>query len=120
MPIGLGFWVAHYSFHFLTGLFTIVPVTQNFLLGHGITMLGTPNWALGGLPPDVVGLIQLVALLAGYAVSMLLTQRTAQRLYKRNAVMGFVVWALLLTAMMLAGWWLIQQPMEMRGSFLFD
>ncbi len=119
VPIGLGFWAAHYFFHFLTGLLTIVPVTQNFLLDHRITVLGQPNWALGGLPPDVVGLTQIGALLIGYVASMLLAQRTAQRLYKRDAVFGLVVWALLLTGMMLAGWWLIQQPMEMRGSFLF-
>ena len=119
VPIGLGFWIAHYSFHFLTGLLTIVPVTQNFLIGHGITAFGPPNWALGGLPLETVGLVQLAALLAGYATSMWLAQRTAQRLYKRNSFAGFVVWALLLTGMMLVGWWLIQQPMEMRGSFLF-
>jgi ferredoxin len=119
VPIGLGFWIAHYGFHFLTGLLTIVPVTQNFLFGHGVTLLGAPNWALGGLPLEVVGLVQLVALLVGYGASMWLAQRTAQRLYKRHSFAGFVVWALLLTGMMLVGWWLIQQPMEMRGSFLF-
>jgi ferredoxin len=118
VPIGLGFWAAHYFFHFLIGLLTIVPVTQNFLLDHRITLFGAPDWTLGGLPPEVVGVIQVAALLIGYAASMLLAQRTAQRLYRRDAVFGFVVWALLLTGMMLAGWWLIQQPMEMRGTFL--
>jgi ferredoxin len=119
VPIGLGFWAAHYFFHFLIGLLTIVPVTQNFLLDHRITLFGPPDWTLGGLPLEVVGVIQVAALLIGYAASMLLAQRTAQRLYKRDAVFGFVVWALLLTGMMLAGWWLMRQPMEMRGTFLF-
>ena len=119
VPIGLGFWVAHYGFHFLTGLFTIVPVTQNCLLDHRVTLLGAPNWALGGLPLEVVGLVQVVALLIGYLVSMVLAQRTALRLYGRQGTVGFLVWAALLTGMMLAGWWLIQQPMEMRGTFLF-
>jgi ABC-type amino acid transport system permease subunit len=27
-PLGFGIWLAHYGFHFLTGLYTIVPVTQ--------------------------------------------------------------------------------------------
>jgi ferredoxin len=119
VPIGLGFWIAHYSFHFLIGLFTIVPVAQSFLTRHGVTAFGAPNWALGGLPPGAVGLVQLAALLVGYALSLWLAQQTAQRLYKRQSFAGFVIWALLLTGMMLAGWWLIQQPMEMRGSFLF-
>ncbi|MBL8146642.1 MAG: FesM [Anaerolineae bacterium] len=120
VPIGLGFWIAHYSFHFLTGLFTIVPVTQRFLTDHQIGWFGAPDWSLGGLPLGVVGMIQLSALIAGYGVSMWLALQTAQRLYRRNAMLGYLAWALLLTGLMLAGWWLIQQPMEMRGSFLFD
>jgi len=29
VPLGFGMWLAHYGFHFLSGLFTIVPVTQS-------------------------------------------------------------------------------------------
>ena len=27
-PLGFGIWLAHYGFHFLTGLYTFIPVTQ--------------------------------------------------------------------------------------------
>ena len=28
-PLGFGIWLAHFSFHFLTGLYTFIPVTQS-------------------------------------------------------------------------------------------
>ena len=30
-PMGLGIWLAHYGFHFLTGFWTFVPVVQSFV-----------------------------------------------------------------------------------------
>lgn len=121
VPLGLGFWIAHYGYHFLTGLGSIVPVFQEFLQNHGIGVLGEPNWALGSAPNlELIGAAQALAVIIGYAASLWLTQKIAMRLYKRQMLAGFVVWALLLTAMMLAGLWLFSQPMEMRGTILFD
>lgn len=121
VPIGLGFWVAHYGFHFLIGVFSIIPVFQNFLQDHAITLLGEPNWALGGIQDmTVVGLIQTIAVLGGFVGSMVIAQRIALRLYRRQGMTGFLPWALLLLGMMLAGLWLFSQPMEMRGTILFD
>jgi polyferredoxin len=120
VPIGFGFWAAHYGFHFLIGFLTIIPVFQNFLLDHSITLLGQPNWALGGISDlGVIGLIQTVFVLGGFLWSMMIAQRTALRMYRRQGMLGFLPWALLLTAMMLAGLWLFAQPMEMRGT-IFD
>ena len=28
VPLGFGIWLAHFGFHFLTGLYTFIPVTQ--------------------------------------------------------------------------------------------
>ncbi|MBE2182757.1 MAG: FesM [Anaerolineae bacterium] len=121
VPIGLGFWIAHYGYHFLTGLWTIVPVFQEFLLNHRIGILGEPNWTLGGTPNlELIGALQAVAVVIGYAASLWLTQKIALRLYRRQMLAGFVVWALLLTVMLLAGLWLFSQPMEMRGVVIFD
>jgi uncharacterized protein YjeT (DUF2065 family) len=120
VPVGFGFWAAHYGFHFLIGFLTIVPVFQNFLLDHRITFLGQPNWALGGISDlGLIGLIQTVLVLGGFLWSMMIAQRTALRLYRRQGMLGFLPWALLLLAMMLAGLWLFSQPMEMRGT-VFD
>jgi polyferredoxin len=121
VPIGLGFWAAHYGFHFLTGIFSIVPAFQNFLIDHGIRLLGEPNWTLAGITDlSVIGLLQMVSLLAGFGGSLVVAQRISFRLYKRNAMAGLLPWALLLLLMMLVGYWLFSLPMEMRGTVLFD
>jgi ferredoxin len=116
VPIGLGFWAAHYGFHFLTGIGAIIPAFQQFMIDHGIVLFGQPDWLnVGVTDMQIVGLVQLVALLAGYSVSLWIGQKIAVRHYKRQGMIGFMVWALLLTAMMLAALWLFDQPMEMRG-----
>ena len=121
VPIGLGFWIAHYGFHFLIGFLTIIPAFQNFLLDHGITLLGDPNWALGGIDDmQLIGLIQTIALLGGFVASLVIAQRIAMRLYRRQSVAGLLPWALLFLLMIAAGMWLFNLPMEMRGTLQFS
>jgi polyferredoxin len=121
VPIGLGFWAAHYGFHFLIGLFSIVPVTQSFLLDHGIGLFGAPNWALTGITDlTLIGAFQAAVVIAGYGASLWTAQRIALRLYRRQGFAGLLPWALLFTLMLLAGLWLFAQPMEMRGTVIFD
>ena len=121
VPIGLGFWVAHYGYHFLTGIWTIIPALQNFLLEHGVTLLGEPNWALGGIEDAaLIGLIQALALLAGFAGSLFVAQQVAMRLYRRASMAGLLPWALLFLLMIAAGMWLFNLPMEMRGTLTFS
>ncbi|MDX2138629.1 MAG: FesM [Chloroflexota bacterium] len=121
VPIGFGFWAAHYGFHFLIGMFTIIPVFQNFLIDHRITVLGQPDWSLGGVTDlGAIGLFQTVCVLGGFIASMVVAQRTALRLYRRDGMPGFLPWALMFLLMMLAGVWLFRHPMEMRGTVLFD
>ncbi len=120
VPIGAGFWLAHYSFHLWIGFFTIVPAFQAFLLDHRIGILGQPNWLLGGEPNlTLVGLLQTLALLGGFIGSLSVASRIALRLYRRGSFLGLLPWALLLLALMLVGLWVFGQPMEMRGA-LFD
>ncbi len=121
VPIGLGFWTAHYGFHFLTGVLTIIPAFQSFLIDHGITLLGDPNWTLSGVEDmQVIGLIQTIALLGGFVASMMVAQRIAMRLYRRDSVLGLLPWALLFLLMIAAGMWLFNLPMEMRGTLQFS
>ncbi|RPI49000.1 MAG: hypothetical protein EHM56_13025, partial [Chloroflexi bacterium] len=52
VPLGLGVWLAHYTFHFLTGFWTWVPVLQSFVADlAGRPLLGAPRWSLGSLLP---------------------------------------------------------------------
>lgn len=117
VPVGLGIWAAHYGFHFLVGAFTIVPVFQNFLLDHGITILGTPDWLLGGEPNlEWVALLQIAMLVGGFGTAILVAERTATRLYRRDSFIGLIPWALLLLIITALAFLIFTQPMEMRGT----
>ena len=111
VPIGFGIWFAHYSFHFLVGPLLIVPVIQEFLGGIG-------DWQAWGfsLDENIIGAIQLVALIGGFFWSLRLAQKTALRLYRRKAMLGLLPWALVFLIMMLLAWQIFTMPMEMRGT----
>jgi hypothetical protein len=120
IPLGMGVWAAHYGFHFLVGFFSVIPAFQAFLLDHRVGLLGDPNWTLGGMPNlELIGGVQVILMMGGYAISLWIAQKIALRLYKRQAMTGLLPFALLLTLMLLAGLWLFSQPMEMRGT-IFD
>ncbi|MBI5667469.1 MAG: hypothetical protein HZC41_05630 [Chloroflexi bacterium] len=115
VPLGLGIWMAHYGFHFLIAPGTIIPVIQEFL--------GQPGeWARfsGTLDLTLIGLLQLLALLAGFVGSLAVANRAALRLYRQAAMPGLLPWALLLLGLALAAAAVFSLPMEMRGSVLFD
>jgi polyferredoxin len=115
VPVGLGIWIAHYTFHMLIGFWTIVPVLQE--------RLGQPGeWARFSEPasPEIIGLVQLVAVLGGLVWSLALAQRAALRLYRREAVLGLLPWALMLIACAALAVAIFGMSMEMRGSVLFD
>ena len=111
VPIGFGIWFAHYSFHFLAAPGLIVPVIQEFLGAVG-------DWQRWGFNVDenIIGIIQLAALIGGFLWSMRLAQKTALRLYHRKAMAGLLPWALVFLAMMLLAWQIFTMPMEMRGT----
>ena len=110
-PIGFGIWFAHYSFHLLVGPGLIVPVMQEFLGAVG----DWQRWSFS-LDTNLIGLIQLIALIGGFLWSMRLAQKAALRLYRRKALLGLLPWALVFLLMMLAAWQLFTLPMEMRGT----
>ncbi len=121
VPLGFGIWVAHYSYHFLTGFLTIVPVSQLFLIQHGVTALGTPNWTLSGVTNlTVIGGVQFVALILGFLMSFVVLERNARHLFKRQSVMGMLPFVLMLLFLMLVATWIFSLPMEMRGTVYFD
>jgi len=117
-PLGFGVWLAHYSFHFLTGLWTFVPVAQHALVQSGIELLGRPRWGMGGLSEGQVWPIEIGLLLLGVAGSLGVTLRLARRDFPRQVRAAFVPWATLHVALGALALWLLAQPMEMRGTFL--
>ncbi len=116
IPIGVGIWLAHYAFHFFTGIWTIVPVLQDALAGIGITSLGTPNWSLVGLPEVYVAPLEIGFLSLGLLGSVFVAYRIAEREYAERAVRVAVPWAIVAALLWIASVWLLNQPMEMRGS----
>lgn len=110
IPLGFGIWLAHYGFHFLIAPLSFVPVLQEFLGQTG-------EWARFSvsLAGDWIGLIQVAALLGGFAGSLAVAQRASLRLYGRRGFTALIPWALVLLLMLLLAWNVFQQPMEMRG-----
>jgi ferredoxin len=118
VPFGFGLWVAHYSFHFLTGIWTFIPVIQGMLTDWGIPILGAPAWQLSGLPEQLVYPLELGFLSLGLLGSLLVTYRISFREYKARPWQAFIPWAVLCVVLFCAALWLLNQPMEMRGTFL--
>lgn len=117
-PLGFGIWLAHYGFHFLTGLYTFIPVTQAALADLGWAVLGPPQWRLSGLSSNVVEVFEFGFIALGLAGSLLVgyslavTEKVVHRAYV------FMPWAALSLLMAVAAFWLMSQPMEMRGVAL--
>ena len=121
VPIGLGIWIAHYGFHFLIGVYSIVPVFQTFLIDHGITLLGqSPNWTLTGVDESITGLVQMVALLGGTFGSFFVAQWIARHIYGKQQFTALLTWAFLILLMSYTALQIFSQPMEMRGTLMFN
>jgi ferredoxin len=118
VPIGFGVWLAHYGFHFLTGLLTFVPVTQNALAALGWPILGEPRWSLTGLPRNLAQPVELGFLLLGLAGSLLVSYRLAEEDVQEHAYRAFTPWAAVCLILFAGAVWLMLQPMEMRGTFM--
>ncbi len=121
VPLGFSLWLAHYSFHLLTGLWTFVPVTQSALRDLGLSLLGPPRWDLRGIPVGLVAPLQQSLLALGLIGSLLVAYQIAQReppAASRRPFSAFAPWAALALVLWITGIWLLAQPMEMRGTML--
>jgi ferredoxin len=120
VPMGFGVWLAHYSFHFLTGFWTFVPVVQSFVGDiFGVQLLGAPRWDMAALiPPAWLDPLELGFLGLGWLGSLLVAYQLAASDGERSAWPVFVPWAVLVSLLFVASIWLMGQPMEMRGTFL--
>jgi ferredoxin len=117
-PLGFAIWLAHYSFHFLTGLYTFIPVTQSIFASTGWAVLGQPSWNLIGLPKDMVNAFELGTLTLGLVGSLLVSYRLAVSDGSDHSFRIFAPWAGVSVILWIAALWLISQPMEMRGTLL--
>lgn len=118
VPLGFGIWLAHYSFHFLTGFLTFIPVLQSAASDVGLNVLGTPAWGLTGLAVGPVHAIEFGFIGLGLLGSLLVSYRLAEQDAPTKAVRVFLPWASLAAVISIAALWLLSQPMEMRGTIL--
>lgn len=118
VPLGFGIWLAHYSFHFFTGLFTFIPVTQSAIASLGWAALGEPYWTLTGLPEGAVQAMEFGFLGLGLLGSILVSYRLSTEEPAGYPIRIFGVWAALSIVLGVAAFWVMTQPMEMRGNIL--
>jgi cytochrome c oxidase assembly factor CtaG/ferredoxin len=119
IPLGFGMWLAHYSFHFLTGYESVVPTAQRFFADRGWTIFGSPDWSCAACVPAPFWLLRLeilfldlgllLSLYTGYRTALSQTERLPQTLK------AFAPWAILMLSLFAAGIWIVFQPMQMRG-----
>jgi ferredoxin len=118
VPLGFGMWLAHYGFHFFTGILTIVPVTQAALANLGVHHFGAPLWAWTGLPTRFVLPMELGFIMLGFAGSLLVVYQLAEEDCAPKPMRAFVPWATVCLLVGLASVWLMFQPMEMRAMLM--
>lgn len=117
IPLGFGIWAAHYLFHFLTGFLTIIPVFLHFIQRHQVLPDTPVPWHLTGLPDYVVSPLEMMLLSAGLLGSILVARKLGPRIHISEDktllapiyLMHIILWG--------AAVWLMNQPMEMRGTF---
>jgi polyferredoxin len=117
-PLGMGMWLAHYAFHFMTGALAIIPVSQSFLNDSGL-FVGQPMWQLSYLVPvEWIFPLQTIFLYLGVFGSLVVAFQIALHHYRQRAVAlrAFIPWGLLILLMLAAAFWIMFQPMEMRGT----
>ena len=118
VPLGFGMWLAHYSFHFLTGLYTVVPVTQSAFARLGWTVFGSPRWTWLGIPMRFVQPLEIGFLALGLVGSLLVIYQLADGDCAESPLRAFVPWAAVSVVLWIAAMWMMFQPMDMRGTFL--
>ena len=116
VPLGFGVWLAHYGFHLLTGVLTLIPVTQSAVLNlFGWAALGTPLWQLTGMRPGLVFPIEVGVILMGAGGSLVLAYLISERDYLERRVIATIPWAAVTIAIAVAALWITSQPMDMRA-----
>jgi ferredoxin len=117
VPFGFGLWIAHYAFHLLTGVLTIVPVTQSAAADlAGWSVLGDPLWRLAGMAPGSVFPIQLGFVMLGLFGSLAVAHGISAREYPARTAAAAIPWMAMVLALAAAAVWVLSNPMDMRAA----
>jgi hypothetical protein len=124
VPLGMGMWAAHLLFHLVMGLPGLPPLLQQAGQDIGLRWMGMPHWGGGAAVLQGNGLLQLQLLFldGGLLLSLYMLWRTVAgtvadtRLARRLPAIAPL--ALLTVALYAFGFWLLLQPMQMRGVMM--
>jgi hypothetical protein len=120
VPFGVSVWLAHYGFHLLTGMWTVVPVTQSAVIDLlGWAALGEPAWSWIGMRSGPVFPIQLGFVLLGAFGSAGLVRATSGHDFPARPNRASVPWLGVVALLTSLALWILAQPMEMRGIAAF-
>jgi polyferredoxin len=118
VPLGAAVWLAHFGFHLLSGILTIVPVTQSAVLDAlGQAWMGQPAWSWTGIRPGLLFPAEIGCIVLGACGSAAAAYAIAQHEPRRPALAS-LPWQALIAMLALAAVWTLLQPMDMRGMVM--
>ncbi|MGA9716795.1 MAG: hypothetical protein WBQ79_00830, partial [Acidobacteriaceae bacterium] len=119
-PLGLGMWAAHLLFHLLMGVPSWLPLMQQAGQDFGLQWLGAPYWNAGAGVLRGNGLLQLQLLFldGGLLLSLYVAWRMAAHMNRVKRLLAAMPLALLTIAFYGFGFWVLLQPMQMRGMMM--
>jgi len=120
VPLGMGMWAAHLLFHLLMGVPALLPLVQQTGQDLGFHWLGVPRWSTGSVVLQGNGLLQLQLLFldGGLLLSLYMLWRTVAKARVAQRLLAIAPLALLTVALYCIGFWLLLQPMQMRGVMM--
>ncbi len=107
IPLGFSMWVAHFSWHLITGAGSIVSVIDRFTRGS------QPSPGLSGEAAAWLRTGQILVLDGGLLISLYLVWRLASRVPSRT-----FPWVGAAIGIYAAAIWVVFQPMQMRGMVM--
>ncbi len=122
LPLGLGMWAAHLLFHALTTWQSGLPLLQQFGQDMGVHLLGAPNWS--GVSSLAAGnsllAVQLFLLDAGLALTLYAGWIFARQFHTSvlRSMRMMTPWVAAVAVMYVFGFWVLLQPMQMRGMIM--
>jgi cytochrome c oxidase assembly factor CtaG/polyferredoxin len=122
LPLGLGMWSAHLLFHALTTWSSAVPLLQQFAHDLGLQFFNQPHWSSASAMAGSQSLlaVQLFLLDVGLVLTLYAGWRLARAWTNTPArsLRFMLPWACAVAALYVFGFWVLLQPMQMRGMMM--
>jgi hypothetical protein len=120
VPLGMAMWAAHLLFHLSIGVPGLLPLLEQAGQDFGLHGLGAPHSSAGASLLQGNGLLQMQLLLldGGLLLSLYVAWRAAEDTRPLRRLLAAMPLALLTLALYACGFWLLLQPMQMRGMLM--